>query len=89
VGPLCDARGRDALAHQLGQSMDGSAWLLRPDQHVMAAGGPQALAPATLAAWVSDALRPAGADGIDSQPEAAGLAHANGDARHAAIPATA
>lgn len=89
VGPLCDARGRDALAHQLGQSMDGSAWLLRPDQHVMAAGGPQALAPATLAAWVSDALRPAGADGIDSQPEAAGLPHANGDARHAAIPATA
>ncbi|HGN0628962.1 TPA: hypothetical protein ACKRM8_006313, partial [Pseudomonas aeruginosa] len=89
VGPLCDARGRDALAHQLGQSMDGSAWLLRPDQHIMAAGGPQALPSATLAAWVADALRPAGADGIDSQPEAAGLPHTNGDARHAAIPATA
>ena len=37
VGAHCDAEGREALRRQLGVEMNGEVWLIRPDQHVMAA----------------------------------------------------
>lgn len=91
VGPHCDARGRAALAHQLGLAMDGQTWLVRPDQHVMAAHAPKTLTPAEASARVHAALRTSCADSADPTPipEASGLLHATGDARHAAVPATA
>ncbi|QKH39422.1 FAD-dependent monooxygenase [Achromobacter pestifer] len=87
VGPLCDERGRAALAHQLGQTLDGQAWLLRPDQHVMAAAQPENGDPEAVRAWISEALDPACAC-PESQPETRGLYRSTGGASHAAIPAT-
>jgi 3-(3-hydroxy-phenyl)propionate hydroxylase len=88
VGPLCDERGRAALAHQLGLAMDGQAWLLRPDQHVMAAATPETNDPATVQAWIAVALDAADACS-EPLPEARGLYRSTGGASHAAIPATA
>ena len=88
VGPLCDERGRAALAHQLGQTLDGQAWLLRPDQHVMAAATPETRDPQAVQAWISAALDAPGAC-PESLPEARGLYRSTGGASHAAIPATA
>ncbi|CAB3927805.1 hypothetical protein LMG26858_06081 [Achromobacter anxifer] len=88
VGPLCDERGRAALAHQLGLALDGQAWLLRPDQHVMAAATPETNDPAAVLAWIAAALDAAGACS-EPLPEARGLYRSTGGASHAAIPATA
>jgi 3-(3-hydroxy-phenyl)propionate hydroxylase len=88
VGPLCDERGRAALAHQLGQTLDGQAWLLRPDQHVMAAATPETRDPQAVQAWISAALD-APVACPESLPEARGLYRSTGGASHAAIPATA
>ncbi len=88
VGPLCDERGRAALAHQLGQTLDGEAWLLRPDQHVMAAATPETGDPEAMLAWVAAALDAPGAC-PEPLPEARGLYRSTGGANHAAIPATA
>ena len=87
VGSWCDARGRAALAHQLGQAMDGGAWLLRPDHHVMAVSDAQTLAPAAITDWVDAALRPPCAH-AEFLPEAGGLPHISEGAIHAALPAT-
>ncbi|MDT4833472.1 3-(3-hydroxy-phenyl)propionate/3-hydroxycinnamic acid hydroxylase [compost metagenome] len=88
VGPLCDERGQAALAHQLGQALDGQAWLLRPDQHVMAAATPETGDPEAVLAWVAAALDASGAC-PEPLPEARGLYRSTGGASHAAIPATA
>ncbi|CAB3629346.1 FAD-dependent oxidoreductase [Achromobacter pestifer] len=85
VGPLCDERGRAALAHRLGLTMNGEAWLLRPDQHLMAAGTP---GPSAAQAWIAAALGESGGACPESFPEADGLLPAIGGAAHAAIPAT-
>ena len=53
VGAHCDAEGREALRRQLGVEMNGEVWLIRPDQHVMAA-----VDAAARASW----RRPAGLD---------------------------
>lgn len=90
VGPLCDERGRAALAHQLGVALDGQAWLLRPDQHVMAASAPEVQDPDALLAWVAEALGRASAlsSSFQSFPEASSLPKF-GDASHVAFSATA
>jgi 3-(3-hydroxy-phenyl)propionate hydroxylase len=89
VGPLCDERGRAALAHQLGLALDGQAWLLRPDQHVMAAAAPDALGADEPQAWVAAALGDPRRACPASFPEAGGLLPLTGGARDVAIPATA
>ncbi len=88
VGPLCDARGRAALAQQLGLALAGETWLVRPDQHVMAALSPQTLTAVEAAAWVDAALGVPRAAAPAPTPASRRRLHATG-ARHAAIPATA
>ncbi len=51
----CDDEGRATVARQLGvNTTDGSAWLIRPDQHVMAAG--IEVSPDAIATWLVSAL---------------------------------
>jgi 3-(3-hydroxy-phenyl)propionate hydroxylase len=88
VGPLCDARGRAALAHQLGLALDGATWLVRPDQHLMAAGDAQAFPPAQITTWIDAALGRADGPTFPTAP-AHGLRHSPGDSLHAALTATA
>ena len=61
VGAHCDAEGREALRRQLGVEMNGEVWLIRPDQHVMAAvdAAASGQAGAALPDWIAAALYPA------------------------------
>jgi 3-(3-hydroxy-phenyl)propionate hydroxylase len=55
VDQQCDDEGRAAVSRQLGASTtDGSVWLIRPDQHVMAGGVD--MSPETVATWLVSAL---------------------------------
>ena len=58
VGAHCDAEGREALRRQLGVEMNGEVWLIRPDQHVMAAvdAAASGQAGAALPDWIAAAL---------------------------------
>ena len=60
VGAHCDAEGREALRRQLGVEMNGEVWLIRPDQHVMAAvdAAASGQAGAALPDWIAAALYP-------------------------------
>ena len=57
VGAHCDAEGREALRRQLGVEMNGEVWLIRPDQHVMAAvdAAASGQAGAALPDWIAAA----------------------------------
>ena len=82
------------LTEELGGSFHivtaGQAWLLRPDQHVMAASAPEVQDPDALLAWVAEALGRASAlsSSFQSFPEASSLPKF-GDASHVAFSATA
>jgi 3-(3-hydroxy-phenyl)propionate hydroxylase len=55
VAAHCDDEGRQRLARQLGvEPDDGSIWLIRPDQHVMAVGTAEQAV--DTAAWLRQAL---------------------------------
>ena len=80
VGAHCDAEGREALRRQLGVEMNGEVWLIRPDQHVMAAvdAAASGQAGAALPDWIAAALslRPPASPDAHSPSNAGAHAHA-------------
>ncbi|MBR8652059.1 FAD-dependent oxidoreductase [Achromobacter sp. Marseille-Q0513] len=87
VGAHCDAEGREALRRQLGVEMDGEVWLIRPDQHVMAAidAAASGQADAALPDWIAAALYPCA---YRASPDAHSPSNA-GTHAHAHVAATA
>ncbi|WZB73469.1 hypothetical protein WJ968_13170 [Achromobacter xylosoxidans] len=87
VGVHCDAEGREALRRQLGVEMNGEVWLIRPDQHVMAAvdAAASGQAGAALPDWIAAALYPCA---YRASPDAYSPSNA-GTHAHAPVAATA